>query len=109
MPNRWTDYVRKVAEKYNIAYACALANPKVSSGYRQKYPKVVKQPSGRPRGRPRKYATEAEAKKAKYESTMISNHEIFMGRREPRKYERKKPVPRRGKIVEIVNSGPLWL
>jgi len=86
MPNRWTNFLKAYAEKYGKSYMCMLGNEKISQKYRQKYPACCNQPTGRPIGRPRKYATEAEAKKAKLEQTTTSNFEIRNGYKEPRHY-----------------------
>jgi len=93
MPNKWVEYVRNYAEQKGMSFACALSNPKVLTAYRKKNPPKSKTPSGKPRGRPRKYATAEEARNAKIENTRQSNYEVgnykYEGERPARKYQFK--------------------
>jgi hypothetical protein len=36
MVNEWVDHIRAFAKKNNIAYACALSNPKCRASYKPK-------------------------------------------------------------------------
>jgi len=109
MPNKWVEYVRNYADQKGITFACALSNPKVLTAYRKKNPPKSKTPSGKPRGRPRKYATAEEARNAKIANTHKSNSEIgnykYYGEREPRKYQFKDGRPKKkDKKIVIVND-----
>ena len=96
--NKWTDFVRKWADDNKMTYLCAISNPEVSAAYKvakKDLKEKVKSTSfadlkekavalasvglapKKPRGRPKKYATEEEAKKAKLEQTLASNKKIY--------------------------------
>jgi hypothetical protein len=105
--NKWTDFVRKWADDNKMTYLCAISNPEVSAAYKvakKDLKEKVKETSfadlkekaialasvglapKKPRGRPKKYATEEEAKKAKLEQTLASNKKIYK--------EKTKNVPK---------------
>ena len=92
--NRWTDFVKEWASDNDTTYGCALSKPECSQAYRAKYGSRKKLTQKKERGmmgaedkdapniqltiaeepkkkgRPKKYATEAEAKRAKSLNTM---------------------------------------
>jgi hypothetical protein len=92
--NRWTNWVKEFASKNNLSYGCALSTPECKEQYRAKYgnrkklsqkqekemmmgedkdaPNIQLTIAEEPKkkGRPKKYATEAEAKRAKSINTM---------------------------------------
>jgi hypothetical protein len=92
--NRWTNWVKEFASKNNLSYGCALSTPECKEQYRAKYgnrkklsqkqekemmmgedkdaPNIQLTITEEPKkkGRPKKYATEAEAKRAKSINTM---------------------------------------
>lgn len=92
--NRWTDFVRKWADDNKMTYLCAISTPECSAAYKSAKKDLKQQVKNtsfadlkekavalasvglapkKPRGRPKKYETEAEAKKAKLEQTLVSN------------------------------------
>jgi hypothetical protein len=110
--NKWTDFVRKWADDNKMTYLCAISNPEVSAAYRaakKDLKERVKETSfadlkekavalasvglapKKPRGRPKKYATEEEAKKAKLEQTLASNKKIY------KEKTKDKPKGKRGR------------
>lgn len=110
--NRWTDFVRKWADDNKMTYLCAISNPEVSAAYKvakKDLKEKVKETSfadlkekaialasvglapKKPRGRPKKYATEEEAKKAKLEQTLASNKKIY------KEKTKDKPKGKRGR------------
>jgi hypothetical protein len=110
--NKWTDFVRKWADDNKMTYLCAISNPEVSAAYKlakKDLKEQVKKTSfadlkekavalasvglapKKPRGRPKKYATEEEAKKAKLEQTLASNKKIY------KEKTKDKPKGKRGR------------
>jgi hypothetical protein len=110
--NKWTDFVRKWADDNKMTYLCAISNPEVSAAYKvakKDLKEKVKETSfadlkekavalasvglapKKPRGRPKKYATEEEAKKAKLEQTLASNKKIY------KEKTKDKPKGKRGR------------
>ena len=86
MPSKWIEHIKEFAKSNGMSYKDALKDPKCKSSYHEKGKGVaVEEPKKeenvemkveevkKGRGRPKKYATEEEAKKAKSVKTMESN------------------------------------
>jgi hypothetical protein len=93
MPSAWVEHIKEFAKRKGLTYGCALSDPECSAEYKaKKPPKTSKKAGGaksaggaekenismtitekKARGRPKKYATEEERKKAKSAKTIESN------------------------------------
>jgi hypothetical protein len=79
----WTDHLKAFASSHGITYGAAMKSPECKSAYKKTDAPQVAPKMGnniqmvisetKTRGRPKKYATEAEAKKAKSASSVASN------------------------------------
>ena len=117
MPNPWIEHIKEFARTHNTSYGCALTMPDCKASYHAKKPqklskKEKKEVAGmeaedknvakkdnnvsmtitelpKKKGRPQKYATEEERKKAKTAKTIESNK-----RRAEEKKKAKEPKGR---------------
>ena len=90
MPSAWVEHIKEFAKRKGLTYGCALSDPECSKEYQaKKPPKTSKKAGGaksaggenismeisekKARGRPKKYETDEERKKAKSAKTIESN------------------------------------
>jgi len=77
----WTDHLKSFASTHGITYGAAMKSPECKSSYKARGTDAPKTGNNiqmviseqKTRGRPKKYATEEEAKKAKSASSVASN------------------------------------
>jgi hypothetical protein len=128
MPNNWTEFVKKFAKTHNITYGNALSNPECSIEYKkQNIPiqdiagNIIDKPSNteniklvveevKPkvnRGRPNKYATAEEARKAKIANTIAGAKRrkekgkgLFLSR-ERNRIAPETPQPRQPRVRQV--------
>jgi len=90
MPSAWVEHIKEFAKRKGLTYGCALSDAECKAEYHAKKPPKTSKSAGgaksaggenismeiaekKPRGRPKKYATDEERKKAKTAKTIESN------------------------------------
>ena len=133
--NRWTNWVKEFASKNNLSYGCALSTPECKEQYRAKYgnrkkltqkkeremmgaedkdaPNIQLTIAEEPKkkGRPKKYATEAEAKRAKSINTMEAKKRRQAEKRALKEAEKMgaedfdvKPIKKKNPELEMMGA-----
>ena len=87
MPSAWVEHIKEFAKRKGMTYGCALSDAECKAEYHSKKPAKTSKSAGgaekenismeitekKARGRPKKYATDEERKKAKTAKTIESN------------------------------------
>jgi hypothetical protein len=107
MPSAWVEHIKEFAKRKGMTYGCALSDAECKAEYHaKKTPKTSKSAGGaekenismtitekKARGRPKKYATEEERKKAKSAKTIESNKRKKAGKSAGGEKKEPEPTP----------------